>query len=58
MKKISGKCRTNFCWINAALRIFKNEWQREALNEVINSSHKLITNEIKIRATELIEKES
>lgn len=40
--------------INAALRIFKNEWQREALEEVINSTHKIITNDIKLRAKELM----
>jgi hypothetical protein len=40
--------------INAALRIFRNEWDREALKEVINSTHKFITNDIKHRAKELM----
>jgi hypothetical protein len=40
--------------INAALRIFRKEWEREALKEVINSTHKYITNDIKHRAKELM----
>jgi hypothetical protein len=43
--------------ISAALRLFKNEWQREALEEVINSTHKIITNNVKLRAIELLRKE-
>lgn len=43
--------------INAALRIFKNEWQREALEEVINSTHKMITDNVKLKATEIMKKE-
>jgi hypothetical protein len=44
--------------ISAALRLFKNKWQREALEEVINSTHKMITNNVKVRAMELLKKES
>lgn len=44
--------------INAAIRIFKFGWEKEALNIIVNSKHFRITKEIKQKASELLEKES
>nr|WP_263323557.1 hypothetical protein [Neobacillus sp. Marseille-Q6967] len=50
----ASELRGQITRINAALRIFKHDWQKEALNEVITSTHKIITNDIKNRARELL----
>ncbi|MFB5086544.1 hypothetical protein PGC35_04895 [Psychrobacillus sp. PGGUH221] len=47
--KVSGQLAR----ISAATQIFQNGWEKEALQEVINSSHKAITNEIKMKALSL-----
>jgi hypothetical protein len=43
--------------INAAIRIFKYGWDKEALEIIINSKHFKISNEVKQRASELLKKE-
>ena len=40
--------------INIAIRIFKNGWENDALKEVINSPHPLITKDIKEKARALL----
>lgn len=44
-----------FVRINCALQIFKNGWEKEALTEIISSSHPKVTSKIKKRARELLE---
>lgn len=43
--------------INTALRIFKNDWQTDALKEVIHSTHPAISRELKEKANSLFNKE-
>ena len=50
--KLSGQ----FFRIGAAISIFKNGWEGEALKEVINSTHPIITGEIKNKALVFLNK--
>jgi len=43
-----------FIRINCALKIFKKEWEREALEDVVASTHYKVTPQIKQRAKELL----
>lgn len=40
--------------ISIAIRIFKNGWENDALREVINSTHPIITKDIKEKARALL----
>lgn len=46
-----------FTRINAAVRIFKNDWHNDALEEVITSTHSSISNELKAKANFLLKNE-